>query len=150
MRLWRLVRPEFAPGVDGEGSRLWGGRWNSPGIPVVYTASSLALAALEYFVGIPSHLRRPGELPMLTAVAIEIPDHLIHPLDVASLPESYGIADCQAVGDGWSVGQRSLGLAVPSQVIRREMNILLNPAHPDMPQVRVAISEPFFFDDRMA
>ena len=149
MRLWRLIKPQFSPGLDGEGSRLWGGRWNSPGTPVVYTASSLALAALEYFVGIPSHLRKPGDLPILVAVAVQVPDHLLHPFDMASLPENYGIADCRVAGDGWSVGQASLGLMVPSQVIRREMNILLNPAHPDMPQVQVAVSEPFFFDDRL-
>ena len=116
---------------------------------MVYTASSLALAALEYFVGIPSHLRKPNELPVLTAVAMEVPDHLIDAFNVASLLESYGIPDCRLAGEGWSVGQRSLGLMVPSQVIRREMNILLNPAHPDMPHVQVAVSEPFFFDDRL-
>ena len=149
MRIWRLTQAQFAPGLDGKGSQLFGGRWNSPGIPVVYTSSSLALAALEMFVTLPAEIRAKIRMPPLIAVCLEVPDHLIHPLDVASLPESYGIADCRLAGEGWSVGQRSLGLMVPSQVIRREMNILLNPAHPDMPHVQVAVSEPFFFDDRL-
>ena len=32
---------------SGEGARLAGGRWNARGIPMVYLASSLSLAALD-------------------------------------------------------------------------------------------------------
>ena len=45
MRLWQLVEPEQLPGLSGEGTKKHGGRWNSPGLPAVYCASSLALAA---------------------------------------------------------------------------------------------------------
>ena len=101
------------------------------------------------FVTLPAEIRAKIRMPPLIAVCLEVPDHLIDAFNVASLLESYAIPDCRLAGDGWSVGQASLGLMVPSQVIRREMNILLNPAHPDMPQVQVAVSEPFFFDDRL-
>ena len=48
---WRLVHARYvAHAFDGEGARLYGGRWNSPGRPAVYTAGSLALAALEVLV----------------------------------------------------------------------------------------------------
>ena len=45
------------------------------------------------------------------------------------------------------MAQTSLGLAVPSQVISRENNILLNPRHPDMAQVVIEVTEDFAFDD---
>jgi RES domain-containing protein len=51
MRVWRLCRRQYAvTAFSGIGAKLWGGRWNAPGYPVVYTADSLALAALETFV----------------------------------------------------------------------------------------------------
>jgi RES domain-containing protein len=147
--VWRLVRPENAPGLDGEGARLWGGRWNSVGVPMVYTASSLALAALEYFVHMEPEMRRKSELPKLIAVAARVPPGSVATFNMATLRRGYGIPDCQMAGDAWFLAQASLGLAVPSQVIPRENNILLNPRHLDMRHVTIEITEEFVFDDRM-
>jgi RES domain-containing protein len=146
VRVWRLTKPEHAPGLDGEGARLYGGRWNSPGIPVVYTASSLALAALEVFVHLPAAMRRPSGLPDLLTVAIDLPDE-----DIAG-PEGLtqrGAASFRAFGDAWLTGNRSLGLRVPSQVIRHDTNVLINPRHPGIARAKVALLETFRFDDRM-
>ena len=56
---WRLVHARYVVhAFDGEGARLYGGRWNSPGRPAVYTSGSLALAALEVLV----HLKSRQEL----------------------------------------------------------------------------------------
>ncbi|MCA3508225.1 MAG: RES family NAD+ phosphorylase [Rhodobacter sp.] len=146
MRVWRLTKPEHAPGLDGEGARLYGGRWNSPGLPVVYTASSLALAALEVFVHLPPAMRRPSGLPELVAIALDLPVS-----DIAApeeLPPSGGAA-FRAIGDAWLAGKGSLALRVPSQVIRHDSNILINPHHPGIARVTVAFQEPFRFDDRL-
>lgn len=140
MRVWRLTRPEYAPGLDGEGARLWGGRWNSPGVPMVYTASSLALAVLEVLVHLPPAMRRSGGLPAMVAVALDVPDADIS--DVVAGP------DDRATGDAWALSG-SLALRVPSRVIRHDMNILINPRHPDIALVSVALQEPFEFDDRL-
>ncbi|MBC7478679.1 MAG: RES family NAD+ phosphorylase [Pseudorhodobacter sp.] len=140
MRVWRLTRPEHAPGLDGEGARLWGGRWNSPGILMVYTASSLALAVLEVLVHLPPAMRRSGGLPAMLAVALDVPD--------ADISDAVVGPDDRATGDAWA--QRgSLALRVPSRVIRHEMNVLINPRHPHMGLVSVALSEPFKLDDRL-
>ena len=147
MRVWRLTKPHYAPGLDGEGARLWGGRWNSPGVPMVYTAGSLALAALEYFVHLPPAMRQPGRLPPLVAVALDIPDDL--PLEIgASLPTD--MTASRNVGDNWIRGKDSLGLIVPSFAIPHDTNILLNPAHPDMRRITVGLTVPFTFDPRLA
>ena len=116
---------------------------------MVYTASSLALAALEYFVNMEPEMRRKGKLPNLIAVAARLSPGSVATFDMATLRRGYGIPDSQAAGDAWSLAQTSLGLAVPSHVIPRENNILVNPRHPDMAQAVIEIAEDFAFDDRL-
>ena len=116
---------------------------------MVYTASSLALAALEMLVHLPPAMRRSGGLPRLIAVGLDVPDAEIIPFDAASLPTDYGIPDCRTVGDAWISGGNGLGLAVPSRVIGREVNVVLNPAHAAMAQVQIFVQEEFEFDDRL-
>ena len=73
MPTWRICRQAHQdPG--GEGARLNGGRWNSEGVAAVYTASSLALAALEYLVHVDIE-DVPGDL---VAMAIEVPGDAGH------------------------------------------------------------------------
>lgn len=116
---------------------------------MVYTASSLALAALEMLVHLPHSMRRAGGFPRFTAVCLEVPDALISPLNVASLPANYGLPDCRALGDAWITDGAGLGLAVPSRVILREVNVVLNPAHIDMTKAVIVLQEDFHFDDRL-
>jgi RES domain-containing protein len=48
---WRIFKRRYkASAFTGEGARLFGGRWNSKGIPVVYTSASPSLATLEMLV----------------------------------------------------------------------------------------------------
>lgn len=50
-RAWRLVKQKHAAtAFDGDGARLFGGRWNAPGSRVIYTSTTLSLAALEILV----------------------------------------------------------------------------------------------------
>ena len=75
MRVWRLTRPAFErTALSGEGASLWGGRWNSPGRPVVYCAGSPALAILESFVHLPGDQRSPEALPLMLLLTIDIPN----------------------------------------------------------------------------
>ena len=70
--IWRVTKPEAARVLDGGETRERGGRWNSPGRPVLYASENLALAALECLANLPMEKRR--ELPEMAAVGIEIPD----------------------------------------------------------------------------
>lgn len=147
MRVWRLTELKHAPGLDGEGARLWGGRWNSAGIPMVYSSDSLALAALEVLVHLPRIERRKDQLPPYLAIGLEVPDVWItdsrHPPGIPS-------DESAALGDAWLASLSSLALIVPSRVIPLERNVLLNPRHPAMAEVTVALTEPFAFDDRLS
>ena len=116
MRVVRLCRRKHAD-LTGEGARLLGGRWNSPGMPVVYTASCGALAALEYMV----HMTNLPANMLLTR--IEVPDTL-DVEDVPSVP-----ADPEAmrqIGDEWLKHNGTSALRVPSVLVPRQWNLLLN------------------------
>ena len=71
MQVWRICsRRRSRTALQGEGSRLYGGRWNPPGVSVVYTSGSLALAALEMFVNLD-----PEDMPQdLVSIGATIPD----------------------------------------------------------------------------
>ncbi|HST61525.1 MAG TPA: RES family NAD+ phosphorylase [Longimicrobium sp.] len=148
MRVWRIARGCYAP-LDGEGARLNGGRWNSAGRPVVYTAQTAALAVLEVLVW-----TDPEDVPDdLRLFEIELPDGAAaEQVSAAGLPRSWmepGSPECAAAGDRWLAAAESLALAVPSAVLPEERNLLINPRHPDAARVRVAESRPFAFDLRL-
>src|SRR5215217_6516134 len=129
MLLFRLSRRVHPP-LDGEGARLYGGRWNSPGVPVVYAASHLSLAVLELLVH-----TDPDLLPAdLVAHEVELPDDLsVERVDLATLPDDWrDVPDhpaCRAIGDAWAAEARAAVLVVPSAVVPQEANWLLNPRH---------------------
>jgi RES domain-containing protein len=150
MHVWRLTRPEYAPGLDGLGARKEGGRWNSPGRAVVYCGGSLALSCLEVFVHLPPSMRVSHKLPNLIAVKLEVPTDLaMEVVHLADVPLDAGISEYRAFGDRWLKSAQSAILCVPSMVIPHEVNYLLNPQHPEMSRVKVVSQEPFTFDPRL-
>lgn len=84
---------------------------------------------------------------------VEFEDGLIEPLDHSMLPvdwRSYlAPSGLREIGDAWVKGGPSVILEVPSAVVERESNYLINPAHPDFVSVNVGELEPFEFDSRL-
>lgn len=147
MIVWRLARRKHAA-LDGEGARLAAGRWNSWGVPVVYTSEHLSLAALEILVHVDADLLPPD----LTAFEIEIPDDLeLGRLDAGQLPRGWRtrVDRCRKLGDAWIAAARSPVLAVPSAVVPHETNFLINPRHADSAGIHVLRSERFQLDPRL-
>jgi len=149
-RFWRICRRlHAADAASGEGARLYGGRWNSRGVRVVYASTSLALAAVETFVNLEPKLR-PADL-----ISIEgaIPASLrISRLDTKTLPEGWREARGEALrrfGNDWIRDAQAVALLVPSAAIHGEWNVLLNPAHSDFSSIRFQGLLPFEFDLRM-
>ncbi|MGH9610521.1 MAG: RES family NAD+ phosphorylase [Bryobacteraceae bacterium] len=150
IRFWRICRRKYAAGAaSGEGARLYGGRWNSRGVVVVYASTSLALAALETFVNLEPNLR-PADL---VSIEGEIPKTLeIGRLEPNVLPPRWYQRRDESLrrfGDDWVRGGSSVALFVPSAAIRGEWNVLLNPVHPDFADIRFGVPKPFVFDARM-
>lgn len=141
-----MVRSAFS----GEGAFLHGGRWNSPGVRMIYAAGSQSLAALEMLV----HIDNPTDLVALkfVAVPVEIEDRFIE--KITRLPRDWAVYPAPPptarFGDGWFASRRSCVLKVPSAVIRSEWNFLINPAHPDFPKLHIGRPVPFRFDARLA
>ena len=150
MRFWRICRRRYAAdSASGEGARLYGGRWNSRGVPMVYASTSLALAAVETFVNLEPNLQ-PKDL-----ISIEgnIPDGLeISRVDLKTLPANWHETRDESLrrfGDDWIRAGQTAALLVPSAAIRGEWNVLLNPAHGDFSKIRFRKPQPFEFDVRM-
>lgn len=149
LTVWRLVTRRFADtAFTGDGARLYGGRWNRKGIPMVYTAGSQSLAMLEMLVQ-DEPLR--ANYVMIPAT---LPDTLlIEHIDMARLPDDWRALPAreslQAMGTEWARLKNSAVLAVPSVVIPAETNYLLNPVHPAFAEIEIGIAQPFITDLRL-
>lgn len=144
---WRIVKEKHAAtAFNGEGARLYGGRWNSPGMSVVYTSGSMALAALESLV----HLY-PPVIFKYVAIPIQFDDALVE--KVAALPSDWTeeppSPSTKDIGDLWIREARSAVLELPSVIIPEEPNYLLNLAHPDFRKIAIGKPVPFSFDPRL-
>jgi len=149
LSLWRLVRPDFAPSLDGRGAERYGGRWNSPGLPAVYCASHLSLAVLEYFVHLPPEMRRRDSLPLMTAVELRLDGGMVEVVGSDDLDRLGDLTWCRARGDDWLKRGEALALAVPSVVVPQEQNVILNPRHGEFGSVRVVELARFPLDPRL-
>lgn len=149
--VWRIAAevPAYsANDMTGTGARLTGGRWNSVGRPMVYCASTVALAALESMAAMST-----GALPYNRfLVRLDVPDTawaahetLAPPAGWDAIPE--GRASIKA-GDAWAASLRSLILRVPSVIIPEEFNVLLNPLHPDIELINATTIRKWIYDPR--
>ncbi len=145
---YRIVQEQWAAtAMDGEGARLFGGRWNPVGVPAVYLAESRALAALEIVV----HAPREAMRLEWCLIEVEVPDEWIEvvnpktlPADWQVLPSSPGARD---FGGTW-LQNGALALRLPSVVIPEESTLLLNPRSPKVGKLKVSKPQEFRFDPR--
>lgn len=148
---WRIVKASrVASAFDGEGARLYGGRWNSPGHALVYTAENVSLAALELLV----HLQDSALLSSYSLLSARFATALVRKLERAALPVGWNgypaPLQLRELGDTWIAAGRSAVLEVPSAVVPAEKNYLLNPAHRDFGKVTLGTPQRFSFDPRLA
>jgi RES domain-containing protein len=148
---WRIVKARHAASAfDGEGARVEGGRWNSPGTPMVYTSQSAALAALEMLV----HLGRASILHAYVLIPCTLEEAVVSRLDRRRLPKNWrsypAPPELQLIGDDWVKSGTSAVLEVPSAVIETDSNYLLNPHHGDFRAIRVLDPQPFELDVRLS
>jgi RES domain-containing protein len=151
LSLWRIVKAKHAASAfDGEGARRYGGRWNPRGTPVVYLGGTLSLAALETFV----HLAPEDARLALVAIEVVVPDSVkITELPTKALPTDWRNEPpphaTQAIGLDWAKRNETALLRVPSIIVPREFNYLLNPSHRDFTKLKIHPPVPFGFDSRM-
>ncbi len=150
MKAWRLsCFASASRSFDGEGARLFPGRWNAAGVPVVYASEHLSLAALEVLV----HARMEQLRVTFHAFEITLPDDSIELLAEERLPRGWDAPTIarasRELGSAWAREGRTLSLSVPSMVVRQERNLLLNPLHPGFAGLAIGRPVRFRFDDRL-
>ena len=150
MEVFRLVRKRFGQELSGRGSALFGARWNSVGVELVYTAANRALAMAEVAVHF-TWGTLPRDYEMLT---ISIPDDTkIISVELEELPVDWRKfpypESTQKFGDRFVEGNQACVLQIPSVVVEGEVNFLLNPNHSDFNAIQIAARVPFPFDQRL-
>lgn len=148
MLLYRISKCTYINDLSGTGSRLYGGRWNNIGKPMVYMASSRALAVLEVLVHLP-----PALIPQDFCQAVfQVPED-VQELDIATLPPNWQEypepSILKTMGDSFLQQGAHLLLKVPSAVVKEEFNYLLNPAHHLTSKVKLIDKQVFSFDERL-
>ena len=144
MRLYRLGSVQH-PIWDGTGAALHGGRWNPQGAPVIYAAGSLALAMLERLV------QRRGLGGTMVVEAL-VPDDMVW-TDMLQTPpmgwRSLGSPEAVAAGHAWLTEGRTALLRVPSALVPREPNWMINVHHREAMRIKAGMPEPLEWDSRL-
>lgn len=148
---YRICKTKYAATwFDGEGAYRYGGRWNSRGTRILYTAGSLSLAALEMLV----HLNDEEILLSYSFAAAAFDESLVLPVEQSrALPENWSASppplEIQRIGDEWAREQTSVVLKVPTSVLPVEFNYLINVRHPEFSKVQLGEPQTFTFDERL-
>jgi RES domain-containing protein len=150
IKLFRIATSEHISDISGTGARIYGGRWNHQGYPVIYASGSRSLAALEFLVHVPMALAPENlsilEINIIETVEIESVNESQLPLNWRDYPAPEQLAD---IGTSWLKSKSSLLLEIPSAVVNKEVNILINPLHEDIKSVSLVSIENFSFDPRL-
>src|SRR5947209_18110213 len=82
MRVFHLGNSKYARLLTGEGSRLFGGRWNQKGDACIYTSATRSLCILEYL----ANVSLENIPPDLSFTIYTFPDKLCKKIDAKELP----------------------------------------------------------------
>ena len=134
---------------DGEGARLYGGRWNPPGVAMVYTAGTKSLAMLELMVHVPV-----AQLPRdYACIPVDFDAKIMKSIDRAELAQGWRTYPAtnatRNVGARWVHDGVSAILEAPSVIVPEESNYLMNPRHPGFARIRIGSPEPLDLDARL-
>jgi RES domain-containing protein len=148
MIVYRITNEAYKDDISGRGAALYGSRWNSKGIYLLYTSQFISLGILESLV----HLRRQEIPPSQFLLHIEVPDEQeIAEISYKKIKKNWReeIDYTQWLGDQFIQNKQSLIFKVPSVIVPQENNVLLNPLHPDFKKVKIIASELLELDKRL-
>lgn len=148
MIVYRISSATYASDISGEGAKIAGGRWNTIGVPILYTSQHISLGILEILVRA-DKFTSPDNY---TLVSIQIPDDKeILSIDLAKLKSAWEINTgyTKYIGDEFLKNSPALVLKVPSAIVPQEHNFLINPLHKDFKKVKITSSELLNLDKRL-
>lgn len=147
MMLFRFCTKKYSNDITGEGAKLWGGRWNNVGIPVVYTSTTISLSLLELLI----YNALYEELQNNYLMKIEVtgmPENSMNPVRVKKQWQK-DVGYSRFIGDSFLTANKNMLLKVPSAIFPEEYNILINPLHPDFTKIKIISTSRFEFDSRL-
>lgn len=149
MKVYRIALTQFCD-TSGEGAKLYGGRWNLPGMPAIYAGASISASLLERLTIDPELLSAERYL-LYSVMEISIPDHLIFSPKLNELPLDWN--QIPAVRASMEYGSNLLKsgilcFCVPSVVDSTSLNFVINPGAKTFPQVESKIN-PLELDKRI-
>ncbi|TDQ08604.1 RES family NAD+ phosphorylase [Pedobacter metabolipauper] len=149
MLLYRISLCKRARDLSGTGAKLFGGRWNSIGVPMLYLAGSRALAALEVL----AHLTAIQDPEDFCIGVFEVPDKSIGEIEKTFLPVNWNSYPApsvlKATGNAFIRSNQHLLLKVPSAIVEDEYNYIVNVNHPLFGTIKIKEVKSFIFDKRL-
>lgn len=146
--VYRFAPERFSTDLSGTGAKLFGGRWNSIGVPAVYTSFTISLALVELFI----HKNTYDEILINHLMEITIADNISTKIDYNKLKQNWQNDEsyCQYIGNQFLTAPTTIGMSVPSAIIEQENNLVLNPMSKDFnKKVKIKKVKPFLFDGRL-
>ena len=127
-------------------------RWNKANEFVVYAGSSRALSTLELVVH-RSSINIESSYKLIV-ICLEINETDVEELDISLFPQHWrsikNYSLLQELGSNWYKKAEKLILKVPSVIIQKECNFLINTKHPDYnKKVSILEIEDFIWDERL-
>jgi RES domain-containing protein len=148
MDLFRIAKTTYISDLSGAGAKMYGGRWNRPGMALLYTSQARSLAMLELIV----HFSASSALKLdYSFLTLSIDDDLIVDLDKSILPENtikLNESRLWEISEDYFMVQGVLALRVPSVVIPEEYNVLLNPNHAAFSKIQALKIDKVSLDER--
>lgn len=147
--LYRISAPEYIHDLSGTGAKLFGGRWNEKGTPLLYTSQNVSLAILEILV----HFDGLTIPPQLSLLHLKIPEESIQEFPLKEFQKIQSKADAEyrfkEAGEKWIKSLSSLALRVPSIITALEYNFLINPRQPEYETLEITSAEELKMDSRL-
>ncbi len=148
MIVYRISNAEYSDDISGTGAKLMGSRWNSKGIPVLYTSQHISLAVLEMLV----NTNFKDYDIALDLMYINFPEQLsVTTIELETLKKDWNtdFGYTRYIGDEFFNQKETLILKVPSAVIQEEYNYLANPSHADFKKIKIINTKSFWPDERL-
>lgn len=149
MKLYRITREKYATDLSGEGAKLFGGRWNRPGVAALYASEARSLALLELLV----HYNAGAALKMnYVFVTLEIAENNIfditNEIDIIRF-DTFNNEFLWNILDSYFFERNVLAIKVPSIIVPKEFNVIINPKHELTKNTEIVDISPAVLDPRL-
>ncbi|APX99659.1 RES family NAD+ phosphorylase [Lacinutrix venerupis] len=150
MRGFRIAKKQYLEDLSGEGSRLYGGRWNKKGMAMLYFSDSLSTSLLEVLV----HLDFKYLSNDFGYMEVEIPDTMVNKsLKLKDLGKDWRDNPPKSstvnFGTTFLKENKKLALKVPCAILPIANNILVNPKHKDIDKLKIIKISDLDIDSRL-